>query len=112
MVQLRLPKGSEVKPGKVWPAPKGADDAPRTLQTAPAQREAEVERLVRGLIARAISDLGRVNYQGLSADARNQYDTARRFASQAEDALRARNLVFANNLADKAAALASQLLAR
>ena len=98
-------------------APKSAEEAPKpasptTLQTTPTQREAEVERRVRNLIARAASDLGRVDYQALNVDARNQYDTARRFATQAEDALKARNLVFANNLADKAAALAAQLLGR
>ena len=82
---------------------------PTTLQTTPTQREGEVERRVRILIAQAMNDLNRVNYQALSVDARNQYDTAKRFATQAEDALRARNLVFASNLADKAAALAAQL---
>jgi len=83
---------------------------PTTLQTTPTQREGEVERRVRILIAQAMNDLNRVNYQALNVDARNQYDTAKRFATQAEEALRARNLVFANNLADKAAALAAQLL--
>jgi hypothetical protein len=85
---------------------------PTTLQTTPTQREGEVERRIRILVAQAQNDLNRVNYQALNADARNQYDTAKRFATQAEDALRARNLVFANNLADKAAALAAQLLGR
>lgn len=83
---------------------------PTTLQTTPTQREGEVERRVRILIAQAMNDLNRVNYQALNVDARNQYDTAKRFATQAEEALRARNLVFASNLADKAAALAAQLL--
>jgi outer membrane biosynthesis protein TonB len=83
---------------------------PTTLQTTPTQREGEVERRVRILIAQAMNDLNRVNYQALNGDARNQYDTAKRFATQAEEALRARNLVFASNLADKAAGLAAQLL--
>ena len=108
------------EPAKVEQAatdvPKPAEEpkpaAPTTLQTTPTQREAEVERGVRSLIARATSDLGRVDYKALNVDARNQYDTARRFATQAEDALKARNLVFAKNLADKAAALAAQLLGR
>jgi outer membrane biosynthesis protein TonB len=85
---------------------------PTTLQTTPTQREGEVERRVRNLVAQAMNDLNRVNYQALNVDARNQYDTAKRFAGQAEEALRARNLVFASNLADKAAALAAQLLGR
>lgn len=94
------------------PADDSARTPPTVLQTAPAQREGEVERRVRILIAQAFNDLNRVNYQALNADARNQYDTARRFAGQAEDALRARNLVFASNLADKAAGLAAQLSGR
>ncbi|MFN7917222.1 MAG: hypothetical protein U0Q55_17900 [Vicinamibacterales bacterium] len=93
-----------------------ADEAPKTppttLQTTPTQREAQVERRVNSLIAQAMNDLNRVNYQALTPDARNQYDTAKRFATQAQEALRARNLVFANNLADKAAGLAAQLLGR
>jgi hypothetical protein len=97
--------------------PKPVDEPPRippptNLQTTPTQREGEVERRIRILIAQAMNDLNRVNYQALNVDARNQYDTAKRFAWQAEEALRARNLVFANNLADKAAALAAQLLGR
>lgn len=83
-----------------------------TLQTTPTQREGEVERRIRILIAQAFNDLNRVNYKALNANARNQYDTAKRFAIQAEESLQARNLVFASNLADKAAALAAQLLGR
>lgn len=94
------------------PAEEPKNTPATTLQTAPTQQEAEVERRVRALIVRATSDLSKVDYQALNADAKNQYDTAKRFASQAEDAIRARNLVFANNLADKAAALAAQLLGR
>ena len=97
-----------VKPVDEGPKP----PASTALQTTPTQREGEVERGVRILIAQAMNDLNRVNYQALNAGARNQYDTAKRFATQAEEALRARNLVFANNLADQAAALAAQLLGR
>lgn len=86
--------------------------ASTTLQTTPTQREGEVERRVRILIAQAYNDLNRVDYQALNSNARNQYDTAKRFAIQAEESLQTRNLVFASNLADKAAALAAQLLGR
>lgn len=71
-----------------------------------------MERSIRETLARASADLGRVNTRGLNADARSQYDTARRFIEQAEDAIRAKNLVFAKNLADKSAALAAQLAGR
>ena len=43
---------------------------------------------------------------------RGEYDQARRFISQAEDALVKKNLVFAKNLADKASTLAAQLAGR
>jgi hypothetical protein len=57
--------------------------------------------------------LNRINYQALTSDGRTQYEQAKRFISQAEDALqRARNFVYANNLADKAATIAAQLLGR
>lgn len=98
--------------------PKPAEDGPKapvpptTLQTTPTQREGEVERRIRILVAQARNDLNRVNYQALNTDARNQYDMAKRFATQAEAAARARNLMFATNLADKAAGLAAQLLGR
>ena len=98
------------------PEPRPADEAvrtpPPTLQTTPTQQESEAERRIRLLLAQATADLNRINVQGLNADARQQFDTARRFVAQAEDAIRARNLVFATNLADKAAALAAQLAGR
>jgi len=61
------------------------------------------------VLTRATTDLNRIDYRALNADARTQYDTAKRFVTQAQEALRAKNLVFARNLADKAAALAVQL---
>lgn len=114
--RAEVPRPSEPKaeapaePAKPAEEPKSA--TPTTVQTAPTQREAEIERRVRGLIARTASDLSRVDYKALNIDARNQYDTARRFAAQAEDALKAHNMAFANNLADKGAALAAQLAGR
>jgi hypothetical protein len=107
-------KADPVKP-EPQPAepPKPADDPPRpqppTLQTVPATVESEVERGIRATLARATADLSRVDYRALNADARTQYDAAKRFISQADEAMRSRNLVFARNLAEKAAALAVQL---
>lgn len=86
---------------------------PATLQTTPAVAEAEVERAIRGVLARANSDLNRVNVRRLSGDARSQMETARRFIQLSEQALRPpRNLEFARSLADKAAVLAAQLAAQ
>jgi hypothetical protein len=53
-----------------------------------------------------------VDYRALNADARIQYDQAKRFVRQADDAIRTKNLVFAKNLAEKAATIAAQLAGR
>jgi hypothetical protein len=76
--------------------------------------EGELERTIRGSLLRAAADLGRVDYRSLSRDGRTQYDTAKRFIEQAEEAMepRTRNLLFARSLADKAQALAQQLAGR
>ena len=81
-------------------------------QTTPATAEGEVERGIRGSLQRAAADLNRVDYRALNADARTQYDTAKRFVSQADEAIRTKNLVFAKNLAEKAATIAAQLAGR
>jgi hypothetical protein len=80
-----------------------------TLQTTPATAEGEVERGIRASISRANSALNSIDYRVLNADAKIQYDTAKRLIRQADDALRAKNLVFAKTVADKAIALAAQL---
>jgi len=67
---------------------------------------------VRTAIGKATADLSRVDYRALNADARTQYDTAKRFIRQAEDAIHAKNLVFAKSVADKAVVLAAQLAGR
>ena len=95
--------------------PKPIDETkppPTTLQTTPPSAEGEVERAIRSSLARANTDLGRVDYRALNNDARTQYDTAKRFVLQADRALREKNLVFAKSVADKAAALAAQLAGR
>jgi outer membrane biosynthesis protein TonB len=95
-------------------APKPAEEAPRgassTLQTTPATVEGE--RGVRATLTRATNELNRIDYRSLNADAKIQYDTAKRFIRQADDAMRSKNLVFAKNLADKAATIADQLAGR
>jgi hypothetical protein len=108
----------EAKPEPTPPEPpKTAEEPaakpPTPLQTTPAATEGTVERAIRALLAKATTDLNRVNLQGLSTEARNQFDTAKRFMQQADTELRTnRNLVFAQNLAEKAAALAAQLAGR
>jgi hypothetical protein len=71
---------------------------------------ASTEASIRNMLGRASKDLNRVNYAALDADGRTQYDTAKRFMQQADEALRGGNLVFAGKLADKAATMASVLV--
>ena len=105
-------------PARPTEAPKVADEAPRqttpptVLQTTPAAQQGEAERAIRATMVRASADLNRIDYRALNADARTQYDTAKRFIEQAEDAIRMKNLPFAKNLADKAGVLATQLAAQ
>jgi len=106
------PKPPEPKPEPPPAEPPKAEEPPKPptlLQTTPATAEGEVERAIRATLTRAASDLNRVDAGRLNTDARQQYDTAKSFIRQADAAVRAKNLVFAKNLADKAAVLAAQL---
>jgi hypothetical protein len=80
-----------------------------TLKPAPGG-ETKTDASIRDLMGRAAKDLNRVNYTALNGDRRAQYDTARRFMQQADEALKAGNVVFAGKLADKAATMAAVLV--
>ena len=109
------PKVDQTVPPVAAEPPKAAEDVPKpatTLQTIPPGAEGEMERTIRAQLSHAANDLTRVDYRALNSDARTQYDTAKGLVRQAEDALKARNLVFAKSIADKAAALAAQLASK
>lgn len=95
-------------PEPVKPA-EAAVEAPAPVHRLQPLNEAEQERLIREHIAAAERDLSRVDYRRLGAPVRNQYDTAKRLVAQAKDALKSRNFVFADSLAEKAAAIAASL---
>ncbi len=78
------------------------------LQTTP--NADELAKTANQQLASASRDLDKVNFQALSADARQQYQAARQYIDQAKEALRVKNYVFANQLAEKAAVLASLLV--
>jgi outer membrane biosynthesis protein TonB len=105
--RVEVPAPTELKP-----AEESRTTPPGTLQTQPVGREAQLEKKINDMLSRAGTNLNRVDYGGLNADARTQYDQAKRFISQAQEALHAKNLVFAENLADKANTLAAQLSGR
>jgi hypothetical protein len=85
-------------------------ESPRELRAASAAAEAE-EKKVRDVMARAASELKRVDYQRLSPERREQYEQSKRFAEQADGALKDRNIPYAMTLADKAKQLAEELAA-
>jgi hypothetical protein len=109
------PPRPEQKPEPAVTAPEPVENAVRppapslTLTPTPGS-EAQTVTAIRELLGRAARDLSRVNAGSLNNDGRAQYDTARRFLQQAEDALKARNIVFAGRLADKAATMAAILI--
>lgn len=92
------------------PAARPATPPPSLTLKPSSGSEAKTEASIRDLLSRASRDLGRANYGALDPDGRTQYDTAKRFLEQAEEALKTRNYVFAGKLADKAATMAAVLV--
>jgi hypothetical protein len=99
------------------PAPPAATPAAPVVEPPPSpppilqttSNPGEVGERAQALIGTAKRDLDRINPAQLTSNARAQYDSAKGFIRQAEDALKVKNVVLARELADKAAALASQL---
>lgn len=108
----RTEKKVEVPPPPVAEAVHPVPPPTATLHQALPGAPTEVERQVRDQLAQATGDLRRVDYLALNADAKSQYDTAKRFIEQAEQALKEKNLVFAAKVAEKAAGLAASLVGR
>jgi hypothetical protein len=93
-------------------APKTADSGTPALRTPQTANDTEADRRIGDVLIRARRRLGEIDRNQLSADARGQYDMARRFIDQASDALKVRNYMFAAYLADKADTLAGGLAGR
>jgi hypothetical protein len=98
-------------PPAVEPARPATSPTATLQQALPAQTN-EMERQVREQLGKAKADLDRVNYKALNKDGQSQYDAAKRFITQAEQALDEKNVVFASKTAEKAAGLAAGLLGR
>lgn len=104
----------EAKPGETKPDTAAEAAPPATPPPAPAPqlRTAEssgAEAAVRGAIERTRNLLNSIDYRLLTPARRKAYDDAKGFAQQAEDALKAGNMVFAQSVATKAEALAKEL---
>src|SRR5262245_59842500 len=106
----RAPTPEPEKPAT--PAPAASVDAPRQLQAVSAPPDPESERRITDVISAASRDLNRVDYRGLTRGGRESYDQAKGFIDEAQKALSARNFIYAQTAADKAAKLANELLGR
>jgi hypothetical protein len=100
------------KPDTSTPPARDETQQRTTLQTTPPATQQEMDRQARALLAQASRDLGRIPYGSLNADGKGQYDTAKRFVEQAQQALKEQNFVLALSLADKAATIATVLVGR
>lgn len=107
------PRPAPAPPRAARPDPPAEPPAPRIEpRTLRAPGDVAREGAIRERLSGATGDLGRVDYGKLGATARSQYDQARRFVRQAEQAIKDQNLAFASTLADKAATLAADLAGR
>ena len=96
------------------PAPPPATPPPAPSSPAtPLETQAnqgELEKKTNDLLGSAKATLDKINKAALSADGKAQYDAARGFVTQAESALKVKNVVYAWQLADKANTIATLLL--
>jgi outer membrane biosynthesis protein TonB len=91
-------------------APNPPPVAPLRTPTTPSGPEAA--RQVRESLARTDSILSRVDYQKLTGDRRANYDQAKSFMSQADEALKKEDVTLARSFADRAENIAKMLEAR
>lgn len=91
------------------PPPPASAEAPPPAVLSTTMDTTDFERRIRGQLGRATTLLAQVNPRTLSAEAKAQYDAAQGFIRQCDEALKVRNLMFASQLADKAATMAALL---
>lgn len=92
--------------------PTPAAPAEPLLRTPETANDSEAVKRVREILGRAEQNLSKVDFRTLTPNGRAQADTARRFITQADAALKNRSLTFARYLADKAETLSTSLLNR
>jgi hypothetical protein len=96
-------------PARTEPPPETAPPPAPPLRLPQTVDEGAAEREIRGILERADKALAAINPARLNANAREQYDTVTRIRLQAEDAIKARNFVYARTLAERAETIAKQL---
>jgi hypothetical protein len=97
-------EGAEPAAAEATPAP--------LLRTRETANDVEATKKVQEVLRRAEQSLAKVSYRDLTANKRAQADTAKRFITQAGEALERRQLVLALSLADKAEQLSTSLASR
>jgi hypothetical protein len=105
--QQPRPAVPPVAPGPIVSEGPPTPPPPALTLTPVPGGDGKTEASIRALLSQVTRDLSRVNPSSLSADGRTQFDAARRFVEQSEDALKVKNLLYAGKLADKAAAMAA-----
>lgn len=103
-----------VRPNPRPAAPPPADPPPPVPTPTPAilltsANTEAFQKSVEDQIKRARTDLKQVSSESLGTDAKAQFDAAQGFIRQAEEALKVKNLIYAGQLADKAATMAALL---
>jgi len=100
----------DAKPPDPVPPPEPAPVTPPVqLQTPQTADTSGAARNVQATIDRARSSLNSVNYGPLSNDRKKAYNDVKRFITQAEEAVKQANFVFAQAMANKAETLAKEL---
>jgi hypothetical protein len=100
--------GVPTRPPERTSPPASSSQPPPVLQTT--SNTAAIEQRVRTLVAQARGNLARLDRSKLLPNARDQYDTAQRFIQMAEENLTIKNHLYAQQLAESAAALAGGLV--
>jgi hypothetical protein len=103
------PAEAEIKPAPTPPPPVAPAPELRTIDTPDA---AKATRQVRDLMERAGRTLAQIDYGKLAKASQLQYDMAKRFIEQSEEALKAKNFTAAQLMAEKAATIAKELSGR
>ncbi len=92
------------------PPPTETPAQPPVLQTT--SNAVEVEQRTKGLLAAAQATLDRIDFGALTHEGRETYNQVKGLIRSADQALKEKNLLYANACADKAAALANGLVKR
>ncbi|HSL24341.1 MAG TPA: hypothetical protein VK886_22595 [Vicinamibacterales bacterium] len=103
------------QPAAAPPPNAGATGAPpqaSELRTVETPDDSKASRLVRDTLDRAGRTLNGIDYARLPKPSQLQYDMAKRFIEQSEEALRTRNFTAAQLMAEKADTIAKELSGR